>query len=74
MATASRSREGRFRVRERASMSIFGPPPDDPYIRAALLRALRDAPPFVPRPRPLWSAARGRTRQARELRETGRLN
>jgi hypothetical protein len=57
---------------ESHSMSIFGPPPDDPYIRAALVRALRDAPPFVPGPDPLIKPED--EREARELRETGRLN
>jgi hypothetical protein len=50
----------------------FEPPPDDPYIRAAMLRALRDAPPFVPGPDPLVKPED--EREARELRETGRLN
>jgi hypothetical protein len=46
----------------------FEPPPDDPYIRAAMLRALRDAPPFVPGPDPLIKPED--EREARELRES----
>jgi hypothetical protein len=53
-------------------MSIFDPPPDDPYIRAAMLRALRNAPPSVPGPDPLVKPED--ERDARELRQAGRLN
>jgi hypothetical protein len=53
-------------------MSIFDPPPDDPYLRAAMWRALRDAPPYVPGPDPLVKPED--VQKAHDLRATGRLN
>jgi hypothetical protein len=69
---ADRSAHDRFRVGGGTPMSIFGPPSDDPFIRAAMMRALRDAPPFVPGPDPLVKPED--VQEAHDLRAAGRLN